>query len=89
MKHYTFFREDNKFDDILTDAILKKHIIEKIKWFQYLMIGVKDQDEGVLSYLTLKYGDDIVTNYYKDFSPIPGVDYKPKKDSSKFSKSIS
>lgn len=89
MKHYTFFREDNKFNDILTDVILKKHIVEKIKWFQHLMVGIQDKDEGTLSYLTLKYGDDIITDFYKDFSPVPGVDYKPEKDSTKFSKSIS
>ena len=50
MKHYTFFREDNKFNDILTDVILKKHIVEKIKWFQHLMVGIQDKDEGTLSY---------------------------------------
>lgn len=89
MKYYTFFREDNIFEDILKDAILKKLIHEKIKWYQHLMIGIADKDEGTLSYLTLKYGDDIITGFYKDFSPIAGVDYVPKKDKNKFKKSIS
>jgi hypothetical protein len=89
MKYYTFFREDNNFDDILKDAILKKSIYEKIKWYQHLMIGISDKDEGSLSYLTLKYGDDIITGYYKDFAPVAGVDYMPKKDKTKFTKSIS
>jgi hypothetical protein len=89
MKYYTFFRENNKFDDILNDAILKKFLLEKVKWHQHLMIGLSDKVEGNLSYLTLKYGDDIITDYYKDFSPIPGVDYKPKKDKNLFQKSIS
>lgn len=89
MKYYTFFREDNKFDDILQDIILKKHVCEKIKWYQHLMIGISDKDQGTLSYLTLKYGEDITTNYYKDFTPVAGVDYMPKKDKTLFTKSIS
>ena len=89
MKYYTFFREDDKFDDITSDVILKKHVTEKIKWYQHLMIGISDKDPGTLSYLTLKYGDDIRTDYYKSFAPVAGVDYVPKKDKNLFTKSIS
>lgn len=89
MKHYTFFRENNKFDDIIKDPNLAKAIDTKIQWFQHLMIGVNDNNEGTISYLTLKYGDDMVQDLYKDFTPVPGVDYKPKKDKNLFTKSIS
>lgn len=88
MKYYTFYREDNKFDDILNDINLKKVIDEKISWFQHLIIGMQDNDK-IASYITLKYGDELKTEVVKDFSPIPGVDYIPKKDISKFKKSIS
>lgn len=88
MKYYTFYREDNNFDDILKDSIVKPIIDTKIRWFQHLMLGVSDKNEGTLSYLTLKYGDEIVANSHKDFTPVAGVDYIPKKDKTKFVKSI-
>jgi hypothetical protein len=87
MKYFTFFRESNNFDDILTDPIIKKLIDEKIKWMQHLMIGMQDSEEKAFSYITLKYGDEM-KNPVRDFSPIAGVDYVQKKDPSKFSKKI-
>jgi hypothetical protein len=78
MKQYTFFREDNKFDDILNDIILKKLIDQKIRWYQHLMIGMIEDDKTT-SYITLKYGDEMVNEVVKDFSPVPGVDYTPKR----------
>ena len=87
MKYYTFYRENNNFEDILTDINLKKVIKFKIRWFQYLMIGIPE-DEKQFSYITLKYGDDIKPPDIKDFTPVPGVDYVPKKDKTKFKKSI-
>jgi hypothetical protein len=87
MKYYTFYREDNKFDDILNDINLKKVIDEKIRWSQHLVIGLQDDDK-TSSYITLKYGDEMKNEVVKDFSPVPGVDYIPKKDASKFKKSI-
>jgi hypothetical protein len=88
MKYYTFYRENNDFEEILKDNILKPIIDTKIKWYQNLMIGVSDKNEGTLSYLTLKYGDEIVQNNHKDFTPVAGVDYIPKKDKTKFIKVI-
>ena len=41
MKYYTFYRENDNFDDILNDTIIKKIIDEKIRWFQYLIIGMR------------------------------------------------
>jgi hypothetical protein len=49
---------------------------------------VSDKNEGTLSYLTLKYGDEIIPNSHKDLTPVAGVDYIPKKDKTKFTKAI-
>lgn len=91
MKHYTFYREDNNFTDILNDVSVKKLIDEKIQWHKWLTIGIADTEKNnqAFSLLTLKYGDDMKQDFIKDFSPVPGVDYIPKKDASKFKKSIS
>ena len=78
MKYITFYKENNKFDDILNDINIKKLIKQKTTWYQYLMISMVD-DEKVISYITLKYGDYIKTNYVKDHSPVINVDYIPKK----------
>ena len=88
MKYYTFYRENNNFDDILNDQIIKKIIDEKIRWNQYLIIGMQDKNEQTFSYITLKYGDEMVQEIVKDRSPVPGVDYIPKRDASKYKKSI-
>lgn len=89
MKYYTFFRENNNFDDIESDTIVKKFADLKIRWHQYFMIGidkgVKDSEQ-YYSLLTLKYGEDMVGSLTKDFTPIAGVDYMPKKDKNKFIK---
>jgi hypothetical protein len=80
MKYYTFYRENNNFDDILADNSVKKIIATKIKWHQYLMIGInKEGNEQNFSLITLKYGEDMVNNLTKDFTPVAGVDYMPKK----------
>lgn len=78
MKYITFYRENNNFNDIITDTELKRKIKEKTTWLQHLVIGIKD-DDRVLSYITLKFGDSIKTDVVKDFSPIPFVDYIPKR----------
>ena len=88
MKFYTFFREDNKFDDIESDPIIKKIASTRVRWFQHFMIGIYDYGDANsqnFSLLTLKYGDDMIHSLTKDFTPIAGVDYIPKKDKSKFS----
>lgn len=82
MKFYTFFRENNNFDDITTDPIIKKHAHTKIRWYQHLMIGIsahlKNSDQ-YYSLLTLKYGEDMINSVCKDFTPVAGVDYMPKR----------
>ena len=88
MKYYTFYRESNNFDDILNDNIIKKIIDEQIRWYQYLIIGMQDSNEQSFSYITLKYGDEMKQDLVKDHSPIPGIDYIPKRDASKYKKAI-
>ena len=88
MKYYTFYRENNNFDDILNDQIIKKIIEEKMRWYQYLIIGMNDKHEQTFSYITLKYGDEMKQELVKDFSPIPGIDYVPKRDASLYEKAI-
>lgn len=90
IKYYTFYRENNNFSDLLNDPIIKKIIDTKIKWYQYLMIGmIEEKNDHTFSYITLKYGDDIKKPDIKDFTPIPGVDYVPKRNTSNFKKKIS
>lgn len=84
MKYYTFYRENNNFDDILNDQIIKKIIDEKVRWFQHLIIGMNDKHDQTFSYITLKYGDEMKQDVVKDFSPVPGVDYIPKRDANKY-----
>jgi len=88
MKYYTFYRENNNFDDILNDLIIKKIIDEKIRWFQYLIIGMNEKHEQTFSYITLKYGDEMKQELVKDFSPVPGVDYIPERDANLYKKAI-
>lgn len=82
MKYYTFYRESNNFDDILSDIIIKKFADTRLRWYKYLMVGIsesiKDSDQ-YYSLLTLKYGEDMVSTVCKDFTPVAGVDYMPKK----------
>jgi hypothetical protein len=80
MKNYIFKRESNLFDDIINDPTLKKIIRTKIKWKNHLLISI-DGDDKIESYVNLKYGDSMISELVKDFSPIIGVDYTPKKDS--------
>jgi hypothetical protein len=90
MKYYTFYRENNDFTDILDDPIVKKIVDEKIRWYQHLVIGMQESEKNNQSFslITLKYGEDMKQDVVRDFSPVPGIDYIPKKDASKFKKAI-
>jgi len=73
---FTFKRESGKFDDILKDINIRKHIATKILWKDHLMIGLSSKaDDSTCGYIILKYGEDIVNPIEKDYSPIPNVDY--------------
>jgi predicted nucleic acid-binding protein len=76
MRYITFFRQNNDFTDIIADPTIKKAIDEKISFLNHLILGITDDDK-IFSYITLKYGDNIVTNNIKDYRPIPHVDYTP------------
>lgn len=78
MKYLTFYREDNVFD-IIKDPVIKKIIDQKITWTKHLLIGIGDEHEKIVSYITLKYGDDMIKEVVPDRSPTPGVDYLPKR----------
>jgi hypothetical protein len=80
MKTYIFKRESNSFDDIIQDNILKKMTRTKVRWTNYLMIAVDIRDGKIESYINLKYGDSIIPELVKDRSPVPLVDYMPKKN---------
>ncbi len=80
MRYYIFYRESDNFDDILKDISIKKFVSERIRWSNYLQIGIsqhKKDAEKIFSYITLKYGDDIRTNLTKDYTPKPNIDYIP------------
>ena len=79
MKYITFYRENNNFDDILNDINLKKHMHEKIRWLNFLRIGLSDDKSTLFSYITLKYGDEMRTKLTEDYSPIANIDYTPIK----------
>lgn len=82
MKYFYLKKEDNDFSDILKDPILKKTAISKIKWANHIIIGFRDNiDNGVVSYFLLKFGEHVISpsDLINDHSPIPYVDYIPKK----------
>jgi hypothetical protein len=82
MKYYTFYRDSDDFTDILNDQVLKKSIDQKITWEKHLMIGIAQSKDEV--YITIKYGTDMISELFQDFTPIPYIDYIPEKDLSKF-----
>jgi hypothetical protein len=91
MKYFTFYRENNNFKEMLTDPALKKIIRTQIQWSQHLMIGLdelNDKTAHTISYLVIKYGDDLTNNLAKDFTPVSGVDYAPDDSKNKYTKVI-
>ena len=81
MKYYVFKRESDQFDDILTDIVVKPVIRHKIKFDDHLILGFDDKEEKIVSYMTIKYGDDMISfnNLARNRTPIMGKDYTPKK----------
>lgn len=77
MKFIYFYRQNNDFSDILSDPSIKPHIYTKITWHQYLLLGIYNEKkiDSIISYINLKFGDDIRNNIHPDFSPIPNKDY--------------
>ena len=80
MKYFTFYKENNQFDDVLSDVNLKKVIDETYIWYQHIRIGMlDDKAEKLSSYITLKFGDNLLNELTRDYSPVMYVDYIPKK----------
>lgn len=81
MKFLMFTRENSKFDDILKDPSIKNSYKTKIEYSKNLILGFpEDKDfDKVLSYIMLKYGDDMQDfhNIVTDRTPIPNIDYVP------------
>lgn len=76
-----FTRENSKFDDILKDASLKNQYKTKIEYQENLILGFPEDDNfgKILSYIMLKYGDDMKDfhSIVPDRTPVPNVDYIP------------
>lgn len=83
MKFVTFKRNSNTFDDIIEDTNIRSVVKTKLRWANHLQIGILAEEEKMLSYVELKYGDDIINRVCKDFSPVPFVDYLPKRPDDK------
>lgn len=84
VKNFLFYRENNRFDDILKDTNIKKHIRTKILFSNYLILGIYEESktiDKIISYIMLKYGEDVkdFTHIIPSRTPIPNVDYLPKK----------
>ena len=76
MKEFLIVRSSNNFDDILKDPNLKKKF-SAIMQFNNSLIVQLDEDDSIVSYMVLKYGEDIVdlTSVIPDRTPVPGKDY--------------
>jgi len=78
-----FYRKNDCFDDILQDKVLKKSVRTTLKLENYLMLDFDEgeENEKLMSYLNLKYGDAIVdsTQIIPDRSPVMYKDYVPEK----------
>lgn len=81
MKYYTFKNELNNFTELLSDVNIKTAIKQKISWSNHMILGFSDSSANnqLFGYIILKYGDMIVNHVAKDYTPIPNVDYVPKK----------
>lgn len=83
MKYLTFHREDNKFTDILEDKAVRKSAKTKLQFANHLIIGLEENsDDGkTLSYIMLKYGDNIIDlgSIIPDRSPVMDKDYFPSR----------
>lgn len=84
MKYITFCREDNKFADILSDKEVKKCAKTKMQFTKHLILGIPDNSDAdgkAISYIMLKYGDDVIDieSIIPDRSPVMDKDYVPSK----------
>lgn len=82
MKYFIFYRENDNFDDLLSEKDILKHFSLKLKWHQYLILGSDEICQEYQSYLVLKYGDDLrdKSNIFIDRTPKPFIDYHPDRN---------
>lgn len=78
MKYTVLHRENNNFKDILSDPVIKKAIRTKLSFDKFLILELDDEQN--VSYLIIKYGDDVVSlsHIIPDRTPIPNKDYVPE-----------
>lgn len=76
-----FYRENNYFDDILKDPVIKKTVRTTLKLSNFLILRFDETDENekLLSYINLKYGESITdsTQITPDRTPVMYKDYIP------------
>lgn len=74
-----FKRSNNDFSDILSDKSIKKDTEVQSTFDKHLLLQT-NEDHTLLSYIMLKYGNDIVYTHdiVPDRAPIIGKDYMPK-----------
>lgn len=78
-----FYRENNYFDDILNDPVIKKSVRTTMKLTNFLLLRFDDdlKNEKLISYINLKYGDSIIdsTHIVPDRTPTMYKDYMPER----------
>jgi hypothetical protein len=76
MKEFLIVRASNNFDDILKDPNLKKKFSAIMQYNNSLLVQL-DEDDSAVSYMMLKYGEDIIdlNSAIPDRTPIAGKDY--------------
>jgi hypothetical protein len=78
MIYYTFYDINNDFSELSNDRVIKTKF--KITWGHHMMLGFEDDaDEKMLGYIVIKYGEMIRDPIEFDRTPIPDVDYFPKR----------
>lgn len=71
---------DNDFSDILTDVNVKPRIKTKMQFDQHLFLNLNFEDDNQFySYILLKFGESLIKITEKDYTPIPKIDYYPRK----------
>ena len=83
MNYFIFRKEDNDFSEILNDKTLKPLHNFQIKFSKHIILGCyADIDDGLSSYITLKYGDMMVnkSDMFIDYAPKMHVDYSPDRN---------
>ncbi len=80
MNYYIFKTQGNDLSEMLRDKTLKPIFNFKMKFKDHIILGSYDQiNEQLSSYITLKYGDMMVskTNMFMDNKPKMHIDYTP------------